>query len=43
MLCVFVSWLKKVGPGREEGQILEGWLEELAGGAEPPGVSELRL
>lgn len=42
-VCVFVSWQKKVGPGREEGQTMEGVARGAAGGAEPRGVSELRL
>lgn len=42
MLRVFVSWQKEEGPGREEGQVVEaGWLEALAGEADPLGVSEL--
>lgn len=34
VLCVFVSWQKEEGPGREEGQV-------VAGEAKPPGLSEL--
>lgn len=42
-VCVFVSWQKKVGLGREEGQTMEGVARGAGWRGRATGVSELRL